>query len=87
MQQELSKDGNKEEKQMEMSRTAPNRRACQLNAHRDDPLSLYDDDCLDGVSDEGGRYFFLPFSHIMSIAFRFVKVSCPKYSPNCCLHS
>lgn len=64
MQQELSKDGNKEEKQSEMSPTAPHHRACQQNIHIEDPLSLYDDDCLDGISDEGARYVVMLFSHI-----------------------
>lgn len=52
MQQERSKNDNKEEKQTEMSPMAPHHRACQQNAHIEDPLSLYDD----GISDEEGRY-------------------------------
>lgn len=56
MQQELSKNGNKEEKQTEMSPMAPHHRACQKNAHSEDPLSLYDDGSLDDISNEGGRY-------------------------------
>lgn len=52
MQQERSKNDNKEEKQTEMSPMAPHHRACQQNTHIEDPLSLYDD----GISDEEGRY-------------------------------
>lgn len=56
IQQEQSKPGNKEEKQTEMSPMAPNHRACQQNAHIEDPLSLYDDGSLDDISDEDGRF-------------------------------
>lgn len=56
MQQEWSKSGNKEEKQTEMSPVAPHHRVCQQNAHIEDPLSLYDDGSLDGISDEEERY-------------------------------
>lgn len=54
MQQGRSENGNKEE--TEMSPMAPHHRVCQQNAHTDDPLSLYDDGSLDGISDEEGRY-------------------------------
>lgn len=56
MQQERSNSGNKEEKQTEMSPVAPHHRVCQQNTHIEDPLSLYDDGSLDGISDEEGRY-------------------------------
>lgn len=56
MQQAECKNANKEEKQTEMSPMAPHHRACQQNTHIEDPVSLYDDGSLGGISDEEGRY-------------------------------
>lgn len=39
-----------------MSPMAPHHRASQQNTHIEDPVSLYDEGSLDGISDEEGRY-------------------------------
>lgn len=46
----------KEKKQAELSPVTPHHRAPKQNTRIEDPLSLYDDGSLDGVSDEEGRY-------------------------------
>lgn len=62
------KTGSKEGKQAQLSPVTPHHRAPQQNTHIEDPLSLYDDGSLDGISDEEGRYSISNIFTFLSIA-------------------